>query len=208
MPKRDKLLSELKGQHDYGVFLAAQMGGVPEELQLMIQTAQLDEAAQGLRPRGQYVLRVLGVKEHRASLGVFGNLFFTDQHPLLFHYNEPRQMIHFSGKPADIHELVLDIHQAYVTTFGPWRELAGDINRTQPLVSLLASGEGVLGVMPQPVAERMAKVLAHHKMTCTLEAEPQPEDDEHGRSHKMSLLGVGDSYFVAMDYSVEEMGKI
>ncbi|MCA9914111.1 MAG: hypothetical protein KC496_12215 [Anaerolineae bacterium] len=208
MPKRQKLQSELKGERDYGVFLAAQMGGVPEELQLMIQTAQLDEQAGGLRPRGQYVVRVLGVKEHRASLGVFGNFFFAEDHPLLFHYNEPRQTIHFSGKPADIHELVLDIHQAYVTTFGPWRELAGDINRTQPLVSLLASGEGVLGVMPQPVAERVAKVFAHHKMTCTLDDEPAPAIDDHGRSQKMKLLGIGDSYFVAMDYSVDEIGKI
>lgn len=207
MPKRDQLQAQLQGDKDYGVLLAAQMGGVPEELQLIIQTAQFDEQVQGLRPRGQYVLRVLGVKEHRVSLGVFGNFFFADNHPLLFHYNEPRQAVRFEGKPQDIHELVLDIHQAYVTTFGPWRELAGDINRSQPLVTLLSSGAGVLGIMPKPVAERMAKVFAHHQMTCTLESEPAPAQDEHGRSHQMKLLGIGDSYFVALDYTVDEMGK-
>ncbi len=209
MPKREKLLSELKGEKDYGIFLAAQMGGVPNELQLIIQTAQLDEEKQGLRPRSQYVIRVLGIAEHRMSLGIFGRLFFADEHPILFHHNQPRQAIRFQGKPKDVNELVLDIHQAYVTTFGPWRELASDINREKPLVDLLTAGEGTLGVMPQTAAERMSKVLQHHGLTVRLEEQDgYDKEDEHGRSRFRKLLGIDDSYFVALDFSVDEMGKI
>ncbi len=209
MPQRDQLLSELQGDKDYGVFLAAQMGGVPNELQLIVQTAHYDDAAQGLRERGAYVIRVLGVREHRISLGVFGSLFTAtgDEHPILFHHNTPRVTLQFEGKPQDIHELVLDIHQAYVLTFGPWRELAGDINRSQPLVNLLASGGGTLGKFPKPAAERLAKVLQHHGLTVTAEEEAFETEDEHGRSRLMTLLAVGDSYFVTVDYSVEQMGK-
>ena len=208
MPKTQQLIDDLQGEEDYGIFLAAQMGGAPSELQLIIQTARFDEAAQGLRPRRQYVVRILGVLEHRVSLGVFGRFFIADEHPILYHHNLPRVEVHFEGKPADVNELVLDIHQAYVTTFGPWRELASDVNRSEPLVNLLTSGSGILGTMPQPAAERMARVLEHHGMTATLDQHSRDSEDEHGRSRMLKLLGIDDSYFVALDFSVEEMGKI
>jgi hypothetical protein len=208
MPKREQLLEQLQGGDDYGIFLAAQMGGVPNELQLIIQTAKYDEAAGGLRPRGQYVVRALGVREHRMSLGVFGRLFFADEHPILHHHNQPRATIHFEGAPKDVNELVLDIHQGYLSTFGPWRELAADINRSQPLVNLLASGEGILGQMPLPGAEQMRKVLEHHGMTVRLETQPLEAEDEHGRSRFAKLLGIDDSYFIALDFTVDEMGKV
>jgi hypothetical protein len=207
--KREKLLGELGGKQDYGIFLAAQMGGVPQELQLMIQTARLDEQANGLRPRSQYVVRALGVVEHRFSLGIFGSLFFADEHPVLLHYNASRAAIQFEGQPDDVNELVLDITQAYLSTFGPWRELAKDLNRSQPLVNLLQSGSGVLGTMPLPGAERMARVLAHHGLSARLDENvPYELDDEHGRSRKMKLLGIDDSYCIALDFSVDELGKI
>jgi hypothetical protein len=206
--KREKMLSELQGEKGYGIFLAAQMGGVPQELQLIIQTAQFDEQKQGLRPRSQYVIRALGVVEHRISLGVFGNFFFADEHPVLLHYNVPRAVIHFEGQPKDVNELVLDVTQAYLSTFGPWRELARDLNREKPLVDLLMSRNGVLGTMPRPGAERMVRVLEHHGMTGRLEDVSRYEmEDEHGRSRKMKLLGIDDSYLIALDFSVDEMGK-
>ena len=208
MPKTQQLIDDLQGESDYGIFLAAQMGGAPSELQLIIQTAQFDEKAQGLRPRRQYIVRILGVLEHRVSLGVFGRFFIADEHPILYHHNLPRVEVHFEGKPADVNELVLDIHQAYVTTFGPWRELATDVNRSQPLVNLLMSGSGVLGSMPAPAAERMARVLEHHGMIATLDEHSREAEDEHGRSRMLKLLGIDNSYFVALDFSVEEMGKI
>lgn len=206
--KREKLLGELHGEKGYGILLAAQMGGVPQELQLIIQTAQFDEQKQGLRPRGQYVIRALGVVEHRVSLGVFGALFFADEHPVLLHYNVPRAVIHFEGQPKDVNELVLDITQAYLSTFGPWREMARDLNCEKPLVDLLTSGSGLLGTMPRPGAERMVRVLEHHGMIGRLEDSSLYEmEDEHGRSRKMRLLGIDDSYLIALDFSVDEMGK-
>ncbi|MBI1280348.1 MAG: hypothetical protein GC179_19660 [Anaerolineaceae bacterium] len=206
--KRESLLAELQGENRYGIFLALQMGGVPQELQLIVQTAVFDEQEQGLRPQNQYVIRALGVVEHRVSLGVFGNLFIANEHPVLLHYNAPRAVIQFTGQPDDVNELVLDINQAYLSTFGPWRELAKDINRTQPLVNLLTSGSGVLGTMPKPGAERMTRVLAHHGMQATLdESRMYDEKDDHGRSTNMRLLGIDDSYLIALDFTVDELGK-
>lgn len=208
MPERERLLDELRGEHQVGVLLLAQMGGIPNELQLFIQTAEFDEAAQGLRERNTYILRVLSVREHRLSLGIFSHLFIAEEHPILLHHNQPKLDVYFEGTPADVNELVLDVHQAYASTFGPWRELAADINREQPLVSLLSSGAGRLGTFPQTAAERLGRVFGHHQMTARLEVVEERESvEEHGRSTLWKLLGVGDSYFVALDFAVDKMGQ-
>lgn len=207
MPEREQLLGELAGENDVGVLLLAQMGGVPNELQVIVQTAQYDAAAQGLRERAAYIIRVLGVREHRVTLGLFPRLFFADQHPILLHHNEPLTAVYFEGRPADANELALDIHQAHASTFGPWRELARDLNRAQPLADLLNSGGGLLGEMPRSAAERMARVLAHHQVLARLEPleEARAPADEHGRSQMYRLLGIGDSYFVALAFAVDRM---
>lgn len=211
MPKRSQLLSELQNEHDYGILLAAQVGGVPNELQLIIETAVYDEAAQGLRPRSNYVVRALGVREHRVTLGVFGRLQFTKDHPLLYHHNMPRIAVEFEGVPARLHEAVLDISQAYASTFGAWRhitEISADLNRVVPLVDLLASGGGLLGVMPKPLAERMMRVLEHHGLqNKSQEASPFSELDEHGRSRLSEGLVIDQSYVIALSFSVEVLGN-
>jgi hypothetical protein len=211
MSMRDQLINDLQGERDYGVLLVAQMGGAPNELQLIIETARYDESVEGLRPQHGYVIRALGVREHRVNLGVFGRLTFTDDHPLLYHHNTPRVAVFFDGKAQDLHELVLDISQAYVSTFGQWRHLvdmADDINRAMPLVDLLSSGYGLLGTMPKPFAERIAKVLVHHNVSHTLtEDQTFATEDEHGRSRMVKLLLIDHSYFIALDFSVELMGK-
>jgi hypothetical protein len=208
MPQRAQLFAEVQGENQVGILLMAQMGGVPNELQLFIQTAEYDDKAGGLRDKNNYLIRVLSVREHRLSLGLFGSLFMADQHPILLHHNEPKPDVYFEGQPTDVNELVLDIHQAHASTFGPWRELAGDINREQPLVDLLMAGQGRLGTMPKTAAERMLRVLAHHGMKGRLEGEIARDSmDEHGRSTLWKLLGVGDSYFVALDFAVDAVGK-
>lgn len=212
MDARDQLLAELQGENDYGVLLVAQMGGVPNELQLIIETARYDASVEGLRPQHDYVIRVLGAREHRASLGVFGKLAFAEEdHPLLYHHNTPKVAVYFDGRAANVNELVLDISQAYVSTFGPWRHLvdmAEDINRAMPMVDLLQSGYGLLGTMPKPLAERMEKILAHHGVGCTLSEDATfYTEDDHGRSRMAKLLLIDQSYFIALDFAVEQMGK-
>jgi hypothetical protein len=203
MPERERLLNELGGDNDVGVLLLAQLGGTPNELQLFIQTAQYDPQGQLLRERpGGFIIRAINAQEHRLSLGLFVSLFFAGGHPILLHHNEPKLDVYFEGTPHNISELVLDIHQAYASTFGPWRELAADINRDQPLYNLLQSGQGRLGTMPRTAAERMVKVLAHHGLTGRLQGDADAQPDPQWK-----LLGVGDSYVVALDFAVDRMGS-
>ncbi|MBK9750968.1 MAG: hypothetical protein J0M07_01860 [Anaerolineae bacterium] len=210
MPKRDQLLSELGGEQDYGVLLVAQMGGVPNQIDLIIQTAIYDEAAEGLRPRHTYIIRALGVREHRLTVGMFGKLRLLDEHPLLYHHNAPKVAVYFDGTPKDLNELVLDISQTHVLAYEGWRHLVDtdDINRSTPMTTLFKRGFGVLGVMPKPLAERIGKVLEHHGIKHTDNEElPDDNTDEHGRSRLAKLLLLDQSYIIALDFSVEELGK-
>ncbi len=215
MPDRNKLLSDIEGLKHYGVLLAVQMGGVPNEIQLIFQTAEFDEAAQGLRPLNNYVIRALGVREHKVSVGLFGRLAFMDDHPLLIHHNTPRVAVMFDGAPANVNEMALDLQQAYISTFTVWRHLAemgSDLNTTIPLTELLAKDDGegskMLGVMPKPLAERVEKVLAHHGLPYHSAQDPDWTDtDEHGRSQLSKLLLIDQSYVIALDFSVEQIGK-
>jgi hypothetical protein len=209
MPKREQLLKQLQAEDDYGVFLMAQMGGGPNELQLIIQTARYDSGADGLRPQGQYVIRALGVQEQRISLGMFGKLEFVAEHPLLYVHNTTPTAVFFRGQPGDANELLLDISQAHASTFGPWRHFPDYINVAQPLTTFLASGGGLLGEMPEPLAERLVKVLDHHGLEHKLiNGEQRDGDDGRESGIKQKLLLIDDSYVIAMDYSVEELGKV
>lgn len=210
MPKRQQLLDELKGEDALGVLLAVQMGGVPNELQLLVQTAYHDEAAGGLRERTRYIIRALSVEEHKLSVGLFGQLRFSDDHPLLYPHNMPSVGVFFRGKPdpARVHELVLDISQAHASTFGPWRHIAEDINAAMPLFDLVQSGGGLLGEMPKPAAERMAKVFAHHGMESKLIEDPNfSASEDHGRSTLYKLLLIDEGHVTALDFSVDVMGS-
>ena len=206
MPQRARLLDELSQEKGYGVLLIAQIGGAPNELQLLIQTAEYDEKVEGLRERQRYIIRALGVREHKLSLGLFGRLLFTDDHPLLYHHNTPRAGVFFRGAVPNVTDVVLDLSQAHASTFGPWRPLADDINHAAPLVDLLASGGGLIGEMPKPAAERMLRVLAHHGVEHKLVEDAGFETvDEHGRSRLAHLLLIDEGYVIALDFSVEQM---
>jgi hypothetical protein len=208
MPKREQLLKDLEGDKSYGVFLMAQMDSVPETLQLVIATTEYDDQAGGLRDKSRYLIRAIGVQEHKISVGMFGSLRFFDDHPLLYQYNTTPAGVFFRGQSADPNALLVDMLQAYAGTFGPWRQIPQYLNTNKPLLSLLASTGDLLGEMPKPLAENLVKVLEKHNLeTKVIEGQSPLEADEHGRTQLMKALVIDDSYLVALDFTVETLGR-
>jgi hypothetical protein len=203
MPKRQKLLDEINAKNGLGIFLMAQMDATPDTLQFIIATGEIDEAAGGLRDKSRYIIRALGVQEHRLSVGMFQRVQFTDEHPLLSQYNEKPVGVFFRGTPADKHELVLDIFQTYASTFGHWRQIPDYLNLTKPLTDLVSGGGDLLGEMPESLATRMEKTLQHHQLETKLTIGERPKEQP-----KMKVLTLDDSFTVAMDFSVDELGKV
>lgn len=203
---QDPLLKEitdtLSDENRLGVILAAQMGGTPEEVQVILQTTAFDAAEQGLKPDKTFVIRCLGVQEHRVSLGLFNTMVYVETHPLLWNHNFAFKQVYFRGTPKDVNDLMLDLNQLYGATYGPFRNLADNINRSMPLGTLLSSGHGLLGEMPEPIAEKVKTLLENHGLSVRFVDTELKEPPV-----KFSLLVMDDSFFIAQLYSAEPMNK-
>ena len=200
MPKREQLLNELSGEKDYGVLLMVQMDGVPETIQLVVATTTYDESVGGLRDKSQYVIRAIGVREHQVSVGIFGGMKISDDHPLVYQYNQPPTGVFFKGTPKDPNALVLDIFQGYASTFGPWRQIPDYLNTSKPLFDLVKGGGDMLGQMPKPLAERMKTVLEHHELEAKLV-------EDTLKDPPLKALMLDESYVLAMDFTIETLNK-
>jgi hypothetical protein len=208
MPKRAQLLNDMQGDSRQAALLMAQVGGMPSEIQLVVQVADYDDKAEGLRPLRAYIIRVNGALEHRiVNLGMTVNqIEFVTDHPVLYQYVQEPAAVFFRGTPADTNAIVLDIAQAHATTFRGWRQFPEYLNIEQPLETLFKSGGGLLGQMPKPLAENLVPVLERHGLEHKLMVgEPHAKPPMKGQ--QLTALLLGDSYFVSFMFSVDEMGK-
>lgn len=203
MPKTEQFIEEINRENGYGVFLMAQMDSVPETLQFVIATTEYDDEAKGLRDKSRYIVRAVGVQEHRVSVGIFGQALFPESHPLLFQYNEPPVGLFFRGTPEQPQELLLDIIQAYSSVMQEWRHIPTYLNMQQPLVDLVRSGGGLLGEMPPSLADSLERVLQHHRLETHRVAGERPNEQP-----TMKLMLLDDSYVVALDFTIESLGRV
>lgn len=212
MPKRKQLFEDMAGDNSHAVVLVAQVGGMPNELQLILETAQYDIKHNGLRPQHNYIVRVLGVTEHHiANIGTtVTDVTLTEDHPLLYEYNTPPTALFFRGKPKDSNAIVLDIIQAYSEVFGSWRYFPDYIHIEKPLYTLFEDGGGLLGQMPKPLANKLATVLEAHNLETKQISGEHPADAHHKltpQQQNMKVLLIGASYFISRAFSIDELGK-
>lgn len=211
MPHTEQFFADLRGENRQVALLVSQVGAAPTELQLICQVAEFDEAVEGLRPIRSYIIRALGILEHRiVNLGTtVGEVEILTEHPLLDEYTKTPTAVFFRGKPENPDALILDIAQAHAQTFFPWRHFPQYLNTAeQSLSTLISSGGGLLGQMPANLAERIVRVLEHHKLeTKTAEGTPYIKVHDNPALLQMNLkvLLFGGSYFVAYGFSIQEM---
>ncbi|MHB8628138.1 MAG: hypothetical protein ACYDBJ_09845 [Aggregatilineales bacterium] len=197
----EPIVRELETENAVGLLLAAQLGNTPSELILMLRTTILDAALGGLRPVGQYVIRLAGLVEHKIALGLFNHMAFVDSHPLLHHHNAPVMRIYVTSPATDPDGVLKQIDTTHSEMFGHWRDLRDDLNHRAEPRDLLAQGMGTLGEMPAPLAESIAQVLKANGVTCTLvEGEPKI-------GHCL-LLAFDNSYLIARNFAVEKVSEI
>lgn len=201
MPKRDQFLADLAGDDDYGILLLAQMDGVPDTVQCVVATTHHDATAGGLIDKHRYVIRAVGVQEHRLSVGMFKSARLLDDHPLLYEYNQPPAALFFRGQPDDAHALVVDLFQGYASTFGLWRQIPTYLNVTKPLTDLVQGGGDLVGQMPKPLAEQLAKAFALHGTETKITEDQPPQPPQ-------KLLLLDESYIVATTFSIDLLGKV
>jgi hypothetical protein len=194
-----QLFEEMRSEDAVGVLLAAQITDSPNDLQLIVRTTVFDKAVGGLREQSQYAIKTAGLAEHQITLGLFDHIGFIEDHPLLYHYNTPTVRVFIGSRPEAPHTVLDEIEQAHADVYDTWRDLTMDLNKLCPPEQLFKSGFGLLGEMPQPFATVVAEVLARHKVKYNLTADEAPP------AH-MKLLAIDDSYFVAADFAIEQIG--
>ncbi len=207
MDKKEQLIADFSKENAVGFLLMSQLDAIPETIQLVVAATELDDKVGGLRERANYVIRAIGVVEHRLSMGQFVTLKFAEDHPLLYRYNDTPCGLFFRGTPDDPNALLVDILQAYAMTFGPWRQIPEYLNQNKPLFSLLTSGGDLLGEMPKKLADNLVKALEAHKLETKVITDEGLDKDEHGRSQLRKVLMLDDSYIIALDFSVDILGK-
>ncbi len=213
MPKREKLFSDMTGDDRQIAILVAQVGGMPNELQIIVETAQFDEKEEGLRPLNNYIIRVLGAIEHRlVTMGTtVSTIQILEDHPLLYQYNKTPVALFVRGNPTDINAVILDITQAHSEVFGLWRRFPEYMNIEQPLYSLFESGGGLLGQMPKPLADKLVPVLEKHGLETKVIEGQNPADKNTNpmlTEQKIKVLFIGASYFISYAFSIDEFGKV
>jgi hypothetical protein len=197
-PTLQQIFTELEADYSLGVLLTVQMGGTPEEVQLFLQSTEFDETNNTLRPTGNYVIRCLGVREHRVSVGLFNSIAYSEDHPVLWNHNYAFQEVYFNGTPDNVDSLMLDLTQLYGQHYGNFRTLADDINRMLPLGKLLSAGRGLLGEMPMPMVEKVKNLLESHGLAVnTIASEQMAPPVQH------HLLVMDDSFFIAQLFSAD-----
>ncbi|GAB4314542.1 MAG: hypothetical protein Kow00117_06780 [Phototrophicales bacterium] len=200
-----QLMDEVNTEQGYGVFLMAQMDSAPDTLQFIIATTEFDETVNGLRDKHRYIVRCIGVQEHQIMLGMFKHISLhqKEEHPLLYQYNTTPVGLFFRGNPTNVNELILDVFQGYASTFGQWRHIPDYLNVSKPLVDVFSSGGDLVGEMPKPLADRLDKILKHHQLETKI-----IEGERHKEMPYMKALLLDESYVVAIDFSVDKLGKV
>jgi hypothetical protein len=207
-PHLSALIDTLQADDHYGIVLLAQLGGTPQEIQLILQSTINESTGEQeqLRVTGQYILRAIGVREHRIELGLFKTLAYSAAHPILDPYNTPLGQLYFRGQldPARLDALLIDFNQLYLQTYSaydPFRRMADEVNRTLALGRLLSSGGGLLATCPQPFAEKLGRLLDRYGLETRF---IRTEDDQRPPIPQF-LLALDEAYLIASLFSLEEM---
>lgn len=210
MSAQDQFFADLEPENRQAALLVVQVGGMPQELQIITQVADYDESAGGLRPVRSYIVRVLGALEHHVvNFGMtVDEVRLVSEHPLLYQYNKKPTAVFCRGEVENVDEVVLDLAQAHASVFKRWRHFPEYFNPEQSLHSILSAGGGLVGQMPAPLAESVVKVLEHHGFeTRTAEGEAYTERNDHKQlqPQPLSVLTFGASYFVSYAFSFDVM---
>ena len=194
----EELVNALEPDHAIGILLAVQMGATPQELQLVVQSADYDEETNAVTSNQGYVIRCIGVQEHRLSVGMFNRMMVVEDHPLLWNHNERYKQIYFKGTSDDVDGFMLELNQLYGQHYGTLRNLADNVNRMAPLGTLLERRNGLLGEMPISMAEKVADLLKRYGYEVNL-----LDTEQKDPPIQFKLLVVDDSYFIAQMYSAD-----
>ncbi len=132
----------------------------------------------------------------------------TNDHVLLWDYNQPKSQLHLHGKPVDAVLLAWQLqarHQQVTDDQMPFAKyLNPHMSKCDSLVGLLAGGYGLLARGPLPLLKEYEAVLSQHEVgTYYFSGSWEQRENEAAVSadnQNLSVLIVGTSYIIGSDF--------
>jgi hypothetical protein len=133
----------------------------------------------------------------------------TNDHSLLWEYNDLQASLYFTGAPDDIYKLYWDLHNIHTYLYGSRLGVEKYLNTGRKFDDLMKAQYGLLANGPKKLLTKLAECLQKHGVKSTIVNERKPS---FWNGHKyvaelreLSLLFIGDSYFIAEEFKAEDI---
>ncbi|NIG55541.1 hypothetical protein [Chitinophaga sp. Cy-1792] len=154
-------------------------------------------------------LRIQFDQLHAACISLIpaNDIFYSDDHPLLWDYNDLQASLYFTGVSADVYKLFWEVKQIEKRLYGHYQYIDRYLNSELEVVKLMKAGRGLFANGPKKLLQEMAKVLADNVLKFSLISEREPSLCDGTRltakRQYPSALLVGNSYFIANKIDVD-----
>lgn len=120
----------------------------------------------------------------------FNSITFTQQHPLLLHYQDEWTQLYFSNAPKEPQQLLERLKLAVVEHTNGWRRFEEYANQG----AKLTDGFGLLHEGPRSLLEHLAELLRENGIV------PSILPSARGRERDLSVVILGSAYMIAKEF--------
>lgn len=155
--------------------------------------------------------QISGVRDELIKSDWVDELILTDEHPLLWQFNNIQTELYFSKPTQKPFELLNSIFEAHLTITKGWFDIRKFINGGSDLslIGLCKSSNALFAKGPKRILEVYAQVLNEYEMKPNLFGDMAPKrwtgDQWIEESEGLRILLIGKSYVIAEQFDFERV---
>lgn len=140
------------------------------------------------------------------------DIALLEEHPLLIPYREKTYDLFFNDRPekAIVPLLICQLYEAHQSILGEWYDFSASINANphRSLRVLLDFPSGILGRGPESLVRAYVDILHQHGIRSSMLSATGPwtrwRDGKYVTAEKLFLLLLGESYWIAENFSAQQ----
>lgn len=169
-----------------------------------IQTTSIDDVVEQ-----KWRIYLIGYLAGRLESGESYFMYFKNDHPLLWDYNDLQASLYFNGLPGDFYKLYWDLYNVHESLYGSYYDMDKYLNTEIKLHELMRSNYGLLANGPKRLLIEYAKCLEKESVKSSIinEREPTFWNGERIVSglRNPSVLLFGGSYIITDEFRLEKI---
>jgi hypothetical protein len=155
-----------------------------------------------------WTVEAKGVRRSRVALGdCDGPWELSQDHVLLWPFNQPRASLYFNGKTADWSGLLGELFEVHHALVNDWLSFGECLRQLGRLHELSSAGHGLLAEGPQSLIEAYAERLRARRMAPSILTDPPKRWDGSrwiDETGQLVVMTLGESFVVAEDFDFEK----